>query len=183
MKLKEFHLLFLGLESLSWISYESALRYLAITVYHHLYNDVSKQYVNPDDIISDVEALRYHVLSATKEVLTNLIEQTNPEEAKMKRLQKSVEVANSQISALQEELDNLSIFQFLKKFKIKKEIKRLNGMLDFQDVLDYLVWKFVTVDKSGSREVFNQRAIKCAYQKAKELNDTYINRLNICYSG
>lgn len=183
MKLREFYLLFFGLENLSWISYESALRYLAITVYHHRYNDVSKQYVNPDDIISDVETLRYHVLSATREVLTNLIEQTNPEETKMKRLQKSVEATNSQISVLQEELDNLSIFQFLKKSKIKKEIKRLNVMLDVQDVLDYLVWKFVTVDKSGSREIFNRRAIKCACQKAKELNDIYIKRLNGCYPG
>lgn len=181
MKLKEFYLLFFGLESLSWVSYESALRYLAITVYHHLYHDVSKQYVNPDDIINDVETLRYRALSAAKEVLTNLIEQTNPEEAKMERLQKSVEVTNSQISALQEELDNLSIFQFLRKYKIKKEIKRLNVMLDFQDFLDYLVWKFVTVDKSGSREAFNRKAIKCACQKAKELNDTYIKRLNGCY--
>lgn len=177
MKLREFYVLFVGRKKLSWQNYEAILRVCVTDIYYQSYKGVNKRYVNYEDIIHDVAALRYQALDRAQKNISYLIKAAEPIDAQMEKLRNYVEEMYAHLSVLARDLKNLKFYQIVKKSKLNKQIKQLDDEFEAQELIDYLVWQFVIADKSGSREEFNQRAEEYACQTAAELNDKYIKIL------
>lgn len=178
MKLREFYALFISRKKLSRQDYEAVLKLCVAEIYFQSYKGISKRYVNYEDIIHDVAALRYQALDRAQKNISYLIKAAEPINAQMEKLRDYVEEMDAHISVLTKDLKGLKFYQIFKKSKLNKQIKQLDDDFEVRELIDYLVWQFVTADKSGSREEFNQLAEEYTSKTAAELNDKYIKILN-----